>query len=244
MKRKKSRRHALLKKSLERIIPYVRIAIGALALILMFILAFDSINETKAVSEVEASAADVLGAYDSLAQNKIYVESPNGVEIELKIPSEEEVVQAEERYAEKLRKIEEEKKRKEEEERQRRLQKIQPLQNFLYRMGSPMAPYAELILNSCEKYGIHYCKIYLSLAGVESGFGRIPIGCCNAWGLMGVKYPSWEVAIPKASDWIAQNYYLRGVNTIEKLAYSSYGPLNPEKWIQDLYFYYNQIPLY
>jgi hypothetical protein len=226
-----------------RIWPYLRIFIGFLALCAIGFLAFKSLRDSKINAEAIAWEGDVLGAYEESLSEEVVVISPSGIEFELNRPQEEEIEQARVRYEEKIERIQEEQRRIEEARRRERMIRVEALQQHLKRMGSPMAPYAELILDSCEKYGTHYCKFFLSIAGVESGFGRIPIGCCNAWGMVGKYYPSWEVSIPAASDWIASKYYLKGVNTFEALAYSSYGPQNPEKWIGDLYSFYNRIPL-
>lgn len=224
--------------------PYLRIFIGFLTLCAIGFLAFKSIRDSQVSTEAlawEGEVGEVKGAYTS--RETVVVTSPSGVEYALEEPSPEEIENARIKYEEKIKRIQEEQRRIEEAKRREKMIKVEALRQYLKRMGSPMAPYAEIILDSCEKYGTHYCKFFLSIAGVESGFGRIPIGCCNAWGMIGKYYPSWEVSIPAASDWIASHYYLRGVNTFEALAYSSYGPLNPEKWIGDLYSFYNRVPL-
>ena len=95
------------------------------------------------------------------------------------------------------------------------------------------------------KYGDEYCKIFLAISGVETGFGRVAYAY-SAWGMIGVKYPSWEVAIPSCADWIATHYYLRGIDTIEELAFSPYHGGDEDakrQWIKDLYSFYNTIPL-
>lgn len=221
--------------------PYIRILIGFLALLAIGFLAFQSIKDSQINTEALAWEGEIKGAF--ISEEEVIVTSPVGVEHILSAPSEEEIENACIKYEEKIKRIQEEQRRIEEARRRERIEKVNNLQQFLARQGSPMAPYAEIILDSCVKYGEHYCKFFLSIAGVESGFGRIPLGCCNAWGMVGKYYPSWEISIPAASDWIASHYYLKGVNTFEKLAYSSYGPLNPEKWIGDLYYFYNKIPL-
>lgn len=224
--------------------PYLRVIIGFAALTIVFILAFKSIKKSEVSLDVEAFDSDVLGISDFRGrENIVLIKSPNNVEFILKEPEEDEISEANVKYQEKLKRLEEERIRKEEEEDKLRIMKIDALQKYLNRQNSPMAPYAELILNSCEKYGNHYCKFYLSIAGVESGFGRI-CSSYSAWGMVSVKYPSWEVAIPRAADWIAKNYYLRGFNTFEKLSYdSSYGPVNQEEWVKHLYYFYNMLPL-
>lgn len=232
------------KELLKKYFPYIRIFIGLLSISFVLVIAINSIKETEVTQEVVASEIKVLGIMDTRYNNsEILIESQNDVSIALKEPLDEEIEVAKTRYQEKLVRLEEERKQREEQERILKQKRVEDLHNFLVRQGSPMADYSELILDSCEKYGMHYCKFYLSIAGVESGFGRV---CSNysAWGMILVKYPSWEVAIPRAADWIAQNYYLKGYNTFEKLSYDSpYGPHNKEKWVNNLYSFYNIIPI-
>jgi hypothetical protein len=245
LKRKK-RSEFSIKKIFSKYFPYIRIALGMIALIAVCFIAFRSLlSSSEAVQGVEASSGDVLGAYDETLTSTVTFSTQNDIELTIPEPSKEEMKEADVRYQEKLRKIEEEKKRKEEEERRAKQQRIDNLSNFLVSMNSPMAPYSELILDSCEKYGTHYCKFNLSIAGVESGFGRV---CWeySAWGQVGVNYPSWEVSIPKASDWLANNYFLKGANTFESLAKTTYhGGTDEQKqvWIGNLYYFYNRIPL-
>lgn len=174
--------------------------------------------------------------------NSVIVFSNNRVEYKLEGPEEEEITTAKNKYEEKVKRIEDEKKKQLQFELQERQQKINAISNYLKKQGSPMAPYSHLILDSCEKYSAHYCKYFLSIAGVETGFGRVDYGSYNAWGWGGIRYGNWEISIPSVSDQIAKKYYLRGYNTFESLAYSSFGPQDPEKWIKHLYHFYNQMP--
>ena len=187
----------------------------------------------------------VLGAQSERINEDGDVEimSDNGIAIVLETPKEKDINQAKLVYEEKLvQKQIEEKKRKEQEEVERLKQaKIDMIRNFLSSQGSPMVPYAENVYMVCESYGDHYCKYFLAIAGVESGFGRVCVAY-SAWGMVGVKFSSWPDAIQGASQWIANNYYYKGYDTFEELAYSSYGPHNPEKWIGNLYYFYNKIP--
>lgn len=169
------------------------------------------------------------------------IQSPSGVTLFVQEPDKEEIQEAKTKYEEKLRRIEEEKKRLEEKRKKERQAKVESLRQYLINYGSPMAPHAESVITVCETYGSHYCKFFMSIAGVESGLGRV----CpphNAWGWGKASYPSWEYSIPHVARQIANNYYYNGYDTFEKLAYSPYGPHNPEKWIQNLYYFYNSMP--
>ena len=173
----------------------------------------------------------VLGISTETSNNEVYLTPPN----------KEEADQALIAYKEKIKRIKEQKRKEEERKRQERLNKISALEAFLNRMNSPMAPHADIIYDTCIKQGSHYCKYYLSIAGVESGFGRISIGCCNAHGLVGINYSNWEDSIKSSSNLISKYYYLKGYDTFETLAYSAYGPHEPEKWIENLYYFYNMM---
>ena len=191
------------------------------------------ISSIKAAQDDDSS--QVLGA----ASNSTNFIQIAGIRV-LK-PNAEEFINADLKYKQKLAEIEEAKKRAEEEKRAAFEKKVLDLTNYLNKYKSPMAPYSALILNTCMPYGVHYCKFYLSIAAIESGFGRVPIGCCNAHGIVGIKYASWEESIPKTSAFVYNGYYSKGVDTFEELAYSSYGPKNPEAWIGHLYQYYNEL---
>jgi hypothetical protein len=220
--------------------------IGTIALLIIVFLAFNTISNSKTVREVEASNENVLGVSDERIENQlIVVYSHNNVEYELKKPSEEEIDIANEIYLEKLKRLEEERRQKEEEERQKRLAEVEALSSYLKKYRSPMAPYADLIISTCEVYGKDFCKYSLSIAGVESGFGRVCSGY-SAWGMISVKYPSWEESIPRAQKWIAETYYLKGYNTFERLAMTSYHGGSDEAkqiWVGNLYSFYNKIPI-
>ncbi len=236
-----------LKKKIIKLIPYLRVTLGIFSLSLVFYLAINSIQGEELHRKYpDTDEVDILGIKTTLdVKTSVIVDSPNGLAFELRRPDSEEIEQSWVRYQEKMKRIEEEKRRAEEERLRIRNQRITALSNYLKNMGSPMYPYAELILDSCEKYGTEYCKIFLSIAGVETGFGRVAY-YYSAWGMIGVKYPSWEVAIPRSADWIARNYYMRGIDTIEELAFSPYhgGDDDARKqWILDLYSFYNTIPL-
>lgn len=217
----------------------LRISIVFFTITFLLVLAFNALRSTDINEPVYAG--EILGASTSKKDLLIEIKSPSGSYIVLTPPIVEEIKVAEVKYTEKLRKQEEERKREEERQRRIRQEKINAINAYLIRQGSPMAPYSELIIQVCEEYGTHYCKFFMSIAGVESGLGRI----CpphNAWGWGHASYPSWEYSIPYVASKIAHNYYYKGYDSFEELAYSPYGPVNEEKWIQNLYFFYNSMP--
>ena len=236
-----------LQKKIIIIIPYLRIALGVFSLSLVFYLAVNSIKSVEVEKSIQSlDKIKVLGAKADIdIDTNVIINSPNSIAFELARPSSAEIEEAWVIYQEKMKKLEEERRRQEEERLKIRNQRIEALANYLKNMGSPMYIYAELILDSCEKYSVEYCKIFLSISGVETGFGRVAY-YYSAWGMIGVKYPSWEVAIPRSADWIANNYFLRGIDTFEELAFSPYhggDEVARNQWIKDLYSFYHTIPL-
>jgi hypothetical protein len=224
---------------IQKILPFIRFFIAFIAVVTVAVISFKSIRHFKLSTRAYAATESISSAKHEIQD--LSVISPTETEYIISRPTDEDFQIAEQRYDEKIRRIEEERKRQEEIKRQERQRKVKLLQDYLVKRDSPMAGYAELILTSCEKYGSHYCKFFISIAGVESGLGRV-CPAYNAWGWGKKRFASWNDSIPYVADQIAQKYYLKGYNTFEKLAYSSYGPKNPESWIDNLYSFYNELP--
>lgn len=193
----------------------------------------EPIKESFYMAEAESPIAGV-------STSKVTIDSMNASYI-LETPQKEDIDKANEKYDEKIKRIQREAELLAEQQARERQNKVVALANYLRGQKSPMADYSTQILDACMPYGVNFCKMYLSIAGVESGFGVVPIGCCNAYGLIGVKYADWNQSITESTKYIATGYYLKGINTFEKLAYSSYGPQNPENWIKDLYYFASQL---
>lgn len=92
------------------------------------------------------------------------------------------------------------------------------LHSFLSRNKSPMAPYAQTIVQQADLYGFDF-RLVPSIAMCESNLGkRIPTkDSYNAWGiavytgeLSGRKFSDWEEAIRWVSKYIKERYYDRG----------------------------------
>jgi hypothetical protein len=223
----------------RKFLPYFRLIVATFALVSVLFVGFSTFNGETLQEDVYASISNE-DTHNEV--NNFTISFTNGVEYELEEPNVDDINTAKKRHEEKLKRIEDEQKKLIEIEQQKNQQRINAISNYLIKQGSPMAPYSHLILNSCEKYSVHYCKYFLSIAGVETGFGRVDYGSYNAWGWGGIRYGSWELSIPRVADQIAKSYYLRGYNTFESLAYSSFGPQDPEEWIRHLYHFYNQMP--
>jgi hypothetical protein len=239
--RRRLNSHEEKKKNLRFYFPYLRIFFGISAIITILIIALESSKSRDLRFEAYAYSESSEGASYEALQSIVYV-SPQNTAFIVEKPVDDDIDQAQKLYIDKINRQKEEARRKLEEQERIRNNKIQIIASYLKKQNSPMSPYAANIYDSCIKYGTHYCKYFLSIAGVESGLGRV-CPAYNAWGWGKKRFSGWDQSIPYVSEEIAKKYYLNGYNTFEKLAYSAYGPQNPEKWITNLYSFYNQIPL-
>ena len=90
------------------------------------------------------------------------------------------------------------------------------LGSFLERHGSPMAPYADLIVSESDEAGIDF-RLMVAIAMCESGAGkRMPRrDSFNAWGiavytgqLTGASFRDWPHAIDWVTTYIKEKYYV------------------------------------
>lgn len=84
------------------------------------------------------------------------------------------------------------------------------LQNFLKSKNSPLAGYAQLIVDEADEHGIDYTFI-TAIAGMESQYcTRIPAGSHNCWGIGGAGnmrfFGSWEQSIKYVSALLGNEY--------------------------------------
>lgn len=96
------------------------------------------------------------------------------------------------------------------------------LARFLETHNSPLAEYAEYILDRAEYYNIDY-RLVPAIAMCESNAGkRIPSkDSYNAWGISvetgetsGAKFPNWLYAIDWVSRYLRDKYYARGITDL------------------------------
>jgi hypothetical protein len=85
------------------------------------------------------------------------------------------------------------------------------LRGYLESNGSPLAPYAEVIIQEADKNGLDW-RLIPAIAGLESTFGKnIPAYSYNAWGF-GIygnnvrRFASWEEGIAVVSKAIREDY--------------------------------------
>ena len=96
--------------------------------------------------------------------------------------------------------------REEVEANKNREQRISIARNYLSKFGSPMAPYAAVIVDTADRCGGNY-KSLIAIARVESGLGKHPYRLYNPYGyLNNVQYSGWSEALNKLSCRISQQY--------------------------------------
>ncbi|GAI07781.1 unnamed protein product, partial [marine sediment metagenome] len=104
------------------------------------------------------------------------------------------------------------------------------LRKFLESYRSPLAPYANYILEISEKYGLDW-RLLTGISGNESLFGRvIPYESHNAWGWGihsrgSLKFSSWEEGIEKVAQGLKKNYIDIGLTNID-LIMTKYAPVS------------------
>lgn len=96
------------------------------------------------------------------------------------------------------------------------------LSSFLAGYASPMAPYAELIVQEADTNGIDF-RLVVAIAMCESNLGKkMPKKDeFNAWGIavytgqnQGKAFDSWPHAISWVSTYIKTKYYDRGITSL------------------------------
>ena len=90
--------------------------------------------------------------------------------------------------------------------------RIEPLREYLTGKNSPLAPYAEDLVNH-----YHY-RLIIGIAFAESNFCKNNIKPHNCWGIGGVNpttYPDYPQAISRA-DYYIQKYFDDGLTDLER----------------------------
>jgi hypothetical protein len=107
------------------------------------------------------------------------------------------------------------------------------IQQYLARQRSPLAPYAQKIVDEAEKYGLDW-RLTTAICMQESNCGKnIPSDSHNAWGWAihstYTKYfENWEGAIETVTKGLKTDYIDRGLVTPEQIM-TRYCPLSVEK---------------
>ncbi|MCJ7793143.1 MAG: glucosaminidase domain-containing protein [Candidatus Marinimicrobia bacterium] len=98
-------------------------------------------------------------------------------------------------------------------------QRVSKLEKFLESYDSPLAEYAQVFVESADKYGLDW-KLVPAITGVESTFGKqIPAGSYNAYGWANGAYAfkSWEESIEVVSKALKEKYVDQGLDTPFKI---------------------------
>ncbi len=126
--------------------------------------------------------------------------------------------------------------------------RVLALRIYLSRHGSPMAKYANVLVEEADKNGQDW-RIITAIAGVESAFGTItPYQSYNAWGWRGgpggdfSKFKDWPSAIAYVTRQFTKGY---GINPDPYTIESTYCPpcgRNPQHaWAQGVTRFKNEI---
>lgn len=99
------------------------------------------------------------------------------------------------------------------------------LENFLQKNDSPMQPYAELIVQQADRYGLPF-QLLPAIAMCESNLGKhVPLKAgFNPLGLAvytgtktGKNFDSWQHAITWASQYVYDRYYSQGITQLRDM---------------------------
>ena len=98
------------------------------------------------------------------------------------------------------------------------------LSDFLNQYQSPLAPYANLIVDEADKNGIDF-RLIVAIAMCESNLGKhIPKNSNNPFGAgvytgqqTGINFESWKQAIEWESRYIKERYADRGFRTLKEI---------------------------
>lgn len=106
-------------------------------------------------------------------------------------------------------------------DRSPRDKRIEKLESFLESKGSPMAPYADLIVYYSDLYGVDP-RLMVAIAAIESGYGKVCFRPYNAWGFYnGSNWGSWSESIKGYMEGMNGSYFSKGARTPEAIG-SSY----------------------
>lgn len=104
------------------------------------------------------------------------------------------------------------------------------IKQYLEEYGSPMAPYADLIFQISDEYGLDY-RLMIAIAQCESNLCRkSPPDSYNCWGFENgeTRFLSWEQAIRQVAKTLKEDYYDEGLITPEEIM-PKYAPPSVEK---------------
>jgi hypothetical protein len=108
------------------------------------------------------------------------------------------------------------------------------LRQYMESYGSPLAPFADLIVQTADKYSLDF-RLITAIARQESNMCKlIPPGSYNCWG-WGIHskgtlgFESFSDGIEQVSSGLRTDYLNKGYSTIEEIM-SKYTPLSNGSW--------------
>lgn len=104
------------------------------------------------------------------------------------------------------------------------------IKQYLAKHESPIEPYADLIFDISEKWGLDY-RLMVAIAQCESNLcKKIPSGSFNCWGFENgeTKFLSWEQAFNQVAKTLKEDYIDQGLITPEQIM-PKYAPPSVEK---------------
>jgi hypothetical protein len=108
------------------------------------------------------------------------------------------------------------------------------IKDYLINYNSPLEPYAYLIVNTADKYGLDF-RLITAIAQQESNLCKnYPEGTFNCWGwgihsLGTLGFSSFEEGIEEVSKGLKENYIKEGYVTPE-IIMTKYTPLSNGSW--------------
>lgn len=102
--------------------------------------------------------------------------------------------------------------------------RLRPLRAYLVAKNSPLVEYAHVILDSSDYYAVDY-RLVVSIAGMESNFGRCEFKRYNSWGFGSRNFSSREEAIGTLAQYLSKHRD-KEVNEIARF----YCPPNKVRW--------------
>ncbi len=89
------------------------------------------------------------------------------------------------------------------------------IRQYLQGFNSPLTPYADLIVQLSDQYGLDF-RLIVSIAQCESNLcKRIPDGSYNCWGFGNgeTRFLSWEQALQRVAQTLKEDYIDQGLTT-------------------------------
>lgn len=112
--------------------------------------------------------------------------------------------------------------------------RVEIIRQYLARYNSPLEPYAKLIVDVSEKYGLDF-RLLVAIAQQESNLcKKVPVDSYNCWG-WGIhsrgtlRFTSYPEAIETVARGLREDYFDKGYTTPEEIM-KKYTPLSSGSW--------------